>query len=223
MQISEKNSKKIKDIVEQNNKLEAKCMSLDQKCRELEQKIKESHEKIRELNDNISATQETTKQNEDDIDDIRNRSMRSTLVFQNIDGTDKTWQETTNLLVTTLHEVLGDACEVIDDHLDRVHRAKNKPTHKPNAPKAIIAKFTNWRFADYVKHTLIRAKIAGNTDITVSQLYSKKVNERRSKAFSHRTALKEKDPNMMYYVEYPAKLMGKKKGSKKSYEVIKEF
>ena len=86
----------------------------------------------------------------------------------------------------------------------------------------IIAKFANWFFSEKVKSGFLEALRNGDTQTMVSQMYSKKLSERRNKALEYRKEVKQKNPTVQAYVKNPAILMVKK-GSDNKYRQEKEF
>ena len=157
-----------------------------------------------------------------ELDDVKNRSMRSTLVFKNIDQNgDKTWEETTKLLSDELANIVEDkSADEININISRAHRAKSTRT---GGPLPIVCSFTNWRFAENIKRKIIVASIAGKTKIIVDQKYTSQLTNRRNTALLHRKELVKADNTLQAFLEYPAKLMGRKRGMGIKYSLIKEF
>ena len=54
-------------------------------------------------------------------------------------------------------------------------------------------------------------------------MFTKRLTTRRNEALKRRKELLKKDPTFQIYLEYPAKLMGKKRNTKEKYRVIEIF
>ena len=180
---------------------------------------------VLESSPGTSATINTSEQLDTlvkDIEDVKNRSMRSTLVFKNIEQKgDKTWEETTQLLADELSNIVEDkSTNEININISRAHRTKST---RKGGPLPIVCCFTNWRFADHIKRKIIIASIAGKTKVTVDQMYTPQLTSRRNAALLHRKELIQKDSTLQAFLEYPAKLMGRKRGMGEKYIIIKEF
>ena len=52
------------------------------------------------------------------------------------------------------------------------------------------------------------------------KMFTKRLTTRRNEALKQREELLEKDPILQIFLEYPAKLMGKKRNTKEKYRVI---
>ena len=78
-------------------------------------------------------------------------------------------------------------------------------------------------FADHIKRQIIIASIAGKTKVTVDQMYTPQLTSRRNAALLHCKELIKKDSTLQAFLEYPAKLMGRKRGMGEKYIIIKEF
>ena len=59
--------------------------------------------------------------------------------------------------------------------------------------------------------------------VFVTQMYSPKLTARINEALKYRKDIISHDNTQAMFVAYPAKLMGKTKGTKDSYKMIKEF
>ena len=64
---------------------------------------------------------------------------------------------------------------------------------------------------------------AKQSNITVTQMFTKRLTTRRNEALKRRKELLKKDPTLQIYLEYPAKLMEKKRNTKEKYRVIEIF
>ena len=96
-----------------------------------------------------------------ELDDIRNRSMRSTLVFKNIKEKNKeTWEQTTDILREYIIEELNLSYDYqdLDFLISRAHRGpapedngeSNNSNDSNRGPRPIYAQFVNWRIAEEI-------------------------------------------------------------------------
>ena len=102
-----------------------------------------------------------------DIEDMKNRSLRKTLIFKNTPQPKKreSWDKSIDILTKVINVMSTAEETVIRDKIERAHRSReNEYNKKP----AIIAKFNDWQFTKSIKTSFIRAK----SQIYVSQMYS---------------------------------------------------
>ena len=90
-----------------------------------------------------------------ELEDLRNRIMRSTLIFKNIPGIrNEPWEDTSQLLADfiTCEQDLTYSFEEIDFQISRANRSteqdKDHPNKNQQGPKPIFAQFVNWRIAE---------------------------------------------------------------------------
>ena len=174
--------------------------------------IDESNERIRKL--------------EIDLDDQINRNMRSTLIFNGIEGTETNWDETSKLLADKISS-LADEVTGIHDWIERAHRAKrrDKQVTTDNRPLPIIAKFCSWKQSEMIKTIIIdhkRNERDKTKHIYVEQMQSKELTARTNEAKKYRKELKSIHPEWKMFVSHPAKLMYKKP-DKNKYDLLKAF
>ena len=109
----------------------------------------------------------------------------------------------------------------LDLQISRAHRTTKNESE--SVCRSIFAQFVNWRYADDVRRRLIKLHAAKQSNITVTQMFTKQLTTRGNKALKRRKDLLEEDPTLQIYLEYPAKLMGKKRNTKEKYRVIEIF
>ena len=80
----------------------------------------------------------------------------------------------------------------------------------------------NWEISEKVKWAFIQENQNGQSQVFVSQMYSKSLALRRNQVLKHRHEVKEEDPSLQGYIRYPATLVIKRPDEKK-YKVEKEF
>ena len=107
-------------------------------------------------------------------EDSKNRSMRKTLIFRNIQQNQRreSWDQTKIILTNKIKKKKENIDHgVIIKKIERAHRAKE---NRPGRNLPIIAKFNNWNFSKEVKTSFIKGAKDGNdrTPIFVSQIYS---------------------------------------------------
>ena len=82
----------------------------------------------------------------DDIDDLKNRSLRKTLIFKNLpynSNNKNSWNETKNVLVAEIVKVLPNTTsEVAVNFIERAHRITS--TTKGEGPPYLVAKIKTW-------------------------------------------------------------------------------
>ena len=159
-----------------------------------------------------------------EVDDLTNRSLRTTLIFKNIPKTnhERSWDNTKNVLTHEIYQAMimdnpNITKEVIHSFIERCHRSGGNNTANPvespsnNQPAIpiIIAKISNWVFSEKIKSAFLQLNRARRSNIYVSQMHSKAITDRQNKALQHRMMLKREDPTLKGYVKYPAILMVK--------------
>ena len=179
---------------------------------------------ISDQNEQISKQNKTISKLE-----LKNRSLRKTLIFKNIKHqvNENSWSNTKKVLIDEISKVLTEAYkEEIATNIERAHRVQNNSEtsgkRSNNTPPYLVAKIANWEFSKRIKSAFIVKNQNGNSRVFVSQMYSKSLTLRRNQALKHRYELKEGDPSIQGYVRYPATLMIKRAGERK-YRVEKEY
>ena len=99
--------------------------------------------------------------------------------------------------------------ETFSQHSVRAHRTPKNESESVCRP--IFVHFINWRYADDVRRRLIKLHAAKQSNITVTQMFTKRFTKRRNEALKRRKELLEEDLTLQIYLEYPAKLIGKEK------------
>ena len=88
---------------------------------------------------------------EDENDDLRNRSMRSTLIFRDIPEEEQndSWENVKKHLVNTLVKKLHLDYYELDLQISGAHRTPKNESE--SVCRLIFAQFVNWRYADDVR------------------------------------------------------------------------
>ena len=177
------------------------------------------------LNETESANQILT----DQLDDQINRNLRCTLIFKGImeNEHETSYEATASILANTIAKIDPTLLpEDIIKNIDRAHRtAKNKNRNTVNSgPRPIIAKFLSWKYSqDIIKRIIQNNRSSTENKVFVTQMYSPRVTARINEALKYRKEILKHDNTKSMYVAYPAKLMGKDKGTKEPYKLVKSF
>ena len=155
------------------------------------------------------------------IDDLRNRSMRSTLIFKGIEESaeEKSWEDTEQILYKKLRE--ADP-QFPDFAIERCHRGHTKKNSQ--GPRDIICRFLNWKISEKVKQVFT---IKNNRDrsfkVYAGQKYGPLTTARRNLAMVERKRLLANGEAAKAYVAYPAKLMVAVSKKDSKYHVATDF
>ena len=112
------------------------------------------------------------EQLEELVDDQINRNARSTLIIRGVKfnlRNEKSWNDTENVLPTTLCTQFGWNKGQFAQDIERAHRGNYK---NPNSP--IYAKFLSWKVAQGILESIVKANREGKITIFASQKYSKR-------------------------------------------------
>ena len=123
-----------------------------------------------------------------ELEDLRNRSMRSNLIFKRIPEESKeTWVDTSQLLAGFTAENLNlpYSFDQMDMQISRAHRTNDTDSSRWNSksqPRPIIAQFVNWRVAEEVLQNILLLNSRNQLKVIVNQMFSKELTERRNNA-----------------------------------------
>lgn len=134
-----------------------------------------------------------------ELEGLRKHSIKSTLIFKNIDEKPDKFCETTS---KQLAELLTSEVnflyiyEELNMQVSRTHRGiKSDVTQTNNrvlGPKHIFAQFVNWRVVEGVCNKVIHL----NIQRIVSQMFSQKLTERMSSVLKYRREYITNNPNV---------------------------
>lgn len=208
-------------------------------------KLKEDNKKLKEeitnqqneINaktaDHIMKVEAQLKATLIELDDLRNRSMRSTLVFKNIrEEPNETWEDTCQIMSSFIATKLDLSYtkEFIDSMISRAHRGAEKDREsngrqhqQREGSKPIFVKFVNWRVAEEIKSRVIQLNAQKRTKVVVNQMYSKEITTRRNNALRRRREILEEDGSIQIKLDYPAVLKFKKKGTRNGWDTLETF
>ena len=160
---------------------------------------------ISDQNKQISKQSETKSELESEIEELKNRSLRKTLIFKKIKH--QANKGTKKVLIDKISKVLTEASKVeIATNIERAHQVRSSETtgkRYNNTPPYLAAKIANWEFSERIKSAFIVESQNGNSRAFVSQMYSKSLILRQNQTLKHQYELKG-DPSIQGYVRYPA-------------------
>ena len=154
----------------------------------------------------------------EELDDIKNRSMHTNLVLKGFPESGDAKEETRNLVIQHLAELGELSEEDVDETLDRCHRGGRKDNTN-NKPRNIYMNFTTSRHVDFYIHEARKKQ----SPYKHERQYTKSVQERRNLAMMERKRLKGEGEIISGYLEYPAKLFTKKAGQGETFKFLKAF
>ena len=164
------------------------------------------------------------------VDEQTNRSLRNTLVFRGIKQTkdEINWDDCRSTFINKISSLgLNNIShEDLNYNIERIHRGKPSKFNDKNLPLPIFVKFVNWSFSDRLRRDIIHHKFNNVDKIFVDQVYSPALTARRTDALKLRRSLLQLDANKnkTIFLNFPAKLMIKDKGSNnRSAELHKSF
>ena len=147
-----------KTLAENNtNRLE----QLEEECQFANLRLEEYSRKIEQL--------------EELVDDQINRNARSSLIIRGVKfnlRNEKSWNDTENVLATSLCTQLGWNKDQFAHDIERAHRRNYK---NPNS--LIYAKLLSWKVAQGLLESIIKAKRESEITIFASQRYTSKVQD----------------------------------------------
>ena len=141
--------------------------------RENREQIESLKFKLAELNETVNNQAITIRELDVEVEDLKNRSLRKTLIFRNIkkQQSEKTWDDTKMVLANEISKNM--------QHLLK----EEMPTETPLQHQHhlfFVAKITNWDMSGKIKSAIIKANQEGTSTVFVPQMYSK-VSDRKKK------------------------------------------
>lgn len=171
------------------------------------------------LKEMVTKCNQLLIEQDEQIEDLRNRSMRSTLIFKGVavGKNEKTWSDTECELLKTIKK--ADK-QIGDDIIERCHRG---PVRKEQDPE-IVCKFYSWKDAERVKQSFIEKNIKDKKfNVFCKQKYGPLTTARRNMAMLERKRLMNEGIAAKAYVAYPAKLMIAQSKRDKKYTMHTNF
>ena len=107
------------------------------------------------MSNQITNLTTNLKELKSELEDIKNRGLRKTLIFRNVSQTKNKdpWEETKLILPKVIKVIMPDvADDIIISKIERPHRAPQKDTNQYSntGPLPIIAKLIDWNFSEKV-------------------------------------------------------------------------
>ena len=140
---------------------------------------------INNLTDHINKLEAQVRGTIMEIEDLRNRSMRNTLIFRNLpEENNETWEDTCGLLGSYIYSKLNLPYDqdTIDSQISRAHQGSEEKSRNVvessnprQGPKPVFAQFVNWCFTEEVKAGIIKVNTQKRTNVTVNNMYSKEL------------------------------------------------
>ena len=149
---AQNNEKVIADLINSNNFNEEEIATkISQKVQETKNELTEKFQ-INRITSEIEAMKI-------ELEDLKNRSMRSTLIIKNIpeEKNENSWEDTARVLGNFLSNELrlSYTPSEVDQQISRAHRSglsnENKSKTK-KGPRPIFVQFVNWRYAEEVRN-----------------------------------------------------------------------
>ena len=173
------------------------------RLKQLEKESKITNLRLEEYSRKIEQLEELA-------DDQINRNARSTLIIRGVKfnlRNEKSWNDTENVLATTLCTQFGWNKNQFPHDIERAHRGNYK---NPNSP--IYAKFLSWKVGQGVLESTIKGNRESKITIFASQKHSKKVQDRMNSLLLKRKEFKQDEVRKTWksYVKFPGVLMVKK-------------
>ena len=201
----------------------------DQFTKEIDTKLENTKSEIKQ-EINITKLEAQLRGALIELEDLRNRSMRSTFVFKNIkEQNNERWDDTAKILCNYIVEELdlGYTYAEINEHISRAHRGNNQEENNENTqkkgPKPIYAQFINWRAAEEIRSKIITMNSRKQTKVICNQMFPKDLTIRRNNALKYRREKLNETPGIQIKLEYPATLKSRQKGSNGKWQVLQTF
>lgn len=167
---------------------------------------------------------------EAELDDQVNRGMRNNIILRGIAEEDnETWEMTKATTAEVIARHLQRDKSQVEASIERAHRGGKKRTTtssdgQPPPPRRIFARL---RFSDTAQDIFTSFRELAvkkpNMPIRIEMQYSERVTRRRNEALLERKSLLHKKEIASGYVDYPAKLMVKRKKGDDKYILYQKF
>ena len=137
----------------------------------------------------ISKQFETISELQSEIEELKNRSLRKTLIFKNT--------RYQSVLINQISRVLPETSkEEISKNIERAHRVYSKGTSSNGSPPYLVVKMVNWEFSEKVKSAFIQENQNGRSQVFVSHMYSKSFTLSGNQALKHQHEMKKEDSSI---------------------------
>ena len=197
--------------------LELKIGDVKQKYEHALQRIKdnetlvgETRNEVSKMRDDLAGMTKAVKSLANEMEDLRNRGMRKTLIFHGFPESKKSfesWDDCKNMIEKYL-----SICGLKNCNIDRAHRVERKQSNTLS-PRPIYAEFTSWQNANRVlsnANAIVQKKYhasgGSNHTIKVEQLFSKATMEKRKNLLKIRRYFLDTNEGWKIKLNYPAML-----------------
>ena len=217
-------------VADNRTQLETQATKMEELClanEELRLHIDSLSEKIEQFeseNSKFSSSDIINKitEVEERLESRTNRQLRQTLVFKGVRETeDESWDDTFDIIAGITSKHLGISKQKALSMFNRVHRGRPAKNDN-NSPRAIYANLFKWYDCEELVDCFKKLNIENKSSVRVSYHYGPRTSYRRNLALVERKRLKDSGVITSGYLEFPAKLFGKSRGSDK-YKLVKDF
>ena len=89
--------------------------------------------------------------------------------------------------------------------------------------RTIFLQFVHWRCAEDIRKKLIGLHASNKSKVTVSQMFLKEPYKSQESSSVETKKIIKESPDLAVILDFPAKLMGKKRLSQEKYKLLEEF
>ena len=175
---------------------------------ELEEQSKDFHDV--EFPDEIRLLRSENERLKEEHENLKNRTLRRTLVFKNIPETKdhESYQEVKVLLAKTVSSHTQIRYDEVMEGIERAHRESKKTDGTRQGKRNIFCAFLDWDLPQLIISEFKKKCIEDSSfNLYVDQKYGPLTTQRRNLAFELRKKLKAQGQIVSGYVDFPAKLM----------------
>ena len=216
----------LKTVIKRLDTIDASINGLSVRLKTVEEEVKSIKDKVNDnteginannfsINDNkseINKLKENIKNMEDKLDDQIDGNMQETLVVHGIEGNDKSWYETKELLCDVLSKLSKNKLD-----LNHIHRSIVRAHMGGKNNKSIYVKFSNQSMMEEIKELRFN-----NKGIYINQLHSPGISMKIKEAVMYKREIKQKEKDWKIFINGKVQVLVKKPGERK-YTMIKKF
>ena len=158
------------------------------------------------------------------LEERTNRQLRQTLVIKGVKELPQgeTWEQTKELLASTIAKTVKTSYNNAYVMLNRVHRSRPSANPHKRGQRDIFANLFSWDNCERLVKDFRHVNVRGQSDVRVEFKYGPLTTNRRMQAMERRRTLKDSGDIVSGYVAYPARLMAKTRGSS-DYRMLENF
>ena len=208
--LEERIDKRLDVLTSNIDKNKTSCEHTLQRVKQAESIAQDASNTVVQLKVEILKNSNELKSLQNELEDLRNRQMRKTLVFYGFpEKGSETWEESRQLL-----EKHFKTCGLEAVDIDRAHRAntRNNSNDRGKA-RPIFAEFVTWQDSSYILQNASKlsrfpkshgSKVKTSGKIHIQKLYGKKTVEERNKMLKIRKFFLLTNPDWKVSLTYPA-------------------